>query len=514
MNTVDEQLLQAVAQGDVDAAQRALDAGACVNAVDTHDHQRPALSVACSLGHMELVKLLLAHGADLESCDKYSWTPLHWACRYGKENVALYLLDCGANAFAKTDCGETALMWACISCFGRVVNRLLELGADPFDKDIEDCDALSYCGDADVEMVRRLTAEGLTHHASYSWDEFPLYCALNKGNTEVAKLLIEQGADCKRKNHFSESTVAVAIRSECWELLPILLRKGASAFAPDDRSRTPLMHLVAKDEFREEAAELLLQYGACLDGMDDDGKSALRYAATPQAEQWLRKHGAGTPAVDEQTNAHRWWRRRLGLADDASLEHLAELLLQESGRALTSEYVGYVLGHAVSECCLNHDDACASLIRKDAQGRHALLRQCMLPDVDAGVVQLLRNNMPANECSAVDSLGNTALWYALRNKRFDVALGFARGGVDEAWLVAGQDGKTPLQMLYGAPAELVRMIAEGSCFHEPFVTPVQDDCSVLDRAMLDAYSTGRNLLARRLVACGARSSLLPERLAW
>ena len=32
MNTVDEQLLQAVAQGDVDAVQRALDAGACVNA--------------------------------------------------------------------------------------------------------------------------------------------------------------------------------------------------------------------------------------------------------------------------------------------------------------------------------------------------------------------------------------------------------------------------------------------------------------------------------------------------
>ena len=514
MNTVDEQLLQAVAQGDVDAAHRALDAGACVNAVEAHDDQRPALAVACSLGDLELVKLLLAHGADLEACDKYSWTPMHWACRYGKEEVALYLLDCGANAFAKTDCGETALMWACISCFGRVVNRLLELGADPFDKDIEDCDALSYCGDADVEMVRRLTAEGLTHYASYSWDEFPLYCALNKGNTEVAKLLIEQGADCKRKNHFSESTVAVAIRSECWELLPILLRKGASAFAPDDRSRTPIMRLVAQEEFHAESAELLLQYGAFLDGVDDEGASVLRHAATPQAKQWLLEHGAGTPSVDGQTDANQWFRRRLGIADDSSIECIAGLLLEKSSCVLSSEFVGYLVGAAVYLCYLNDDYECSALIRKDAYGRHALLRQCMLPDVVTDTVRLLLNNMPVDERCAVDVLGNTALWYALRHKRFDVALAFAWCGEEDAWLVAGQDGKTPVHQLFGAPPEIVRMIVEDGCLQELFAAPVQNDMSVLDSAALDACSSGRRLLARRLVACGARSSLLPERLAW
>lgn len=63
------------------------------------------LNIKCSfilfvfilLGHIEVVKLLVAHGAEVTCKDKKSYTPLHAAASSGMISVVKYLLDLGVD---------------------------------------------------------------------------------------------------------------------------------------------------------------------------------------------------------------------------------------------------------------------------------------------------------------------------------------------------------------------------------------------------------------------------------
>ena len=61
---------------------------------------------------LEAVKVLLAHGADVNARDDYSNTALHYAASYGHDALAQALLGAGADINAKTKRGATAVAYA------------------------------------------------------------------------------------------------------------------------------------------------------------------------------------------------------------------------------------------------------------------------------------------------------------------------------------------------------------------------------------------------------------------
>ena len=67
-------LSKAVASGDTKAAERAILAGANVNAKD--DQGTTPLLRAAYFGHKEIAELLIANGANVNSKSKYGKTPL------------------------------------------------------------------------------------------------------------------------------------------------------------------------------------------------------------------------------------------------------------------------------------------------------------------------------------------------------------------------------------------------------------------------------------------------------
>jgi len=71
-----------------------------------------ALILACTNGHIEVVKLLLEKGADVNSRNSDGDTPLIFAVRCGHAGLVKLLLEKGADASVKGLCGQTALYWA------------------------------------------------------------------------------------------------------------------------------------------------------------------------------------------------------------------------------------------------------------------------------------------------------------------------------------------------------------------------------------------------------------------
>ena len=76
-----------------------------------------ALSLACTDGKEELVKLLLSKGTDTEHRDKKGLTPLMVAASAGHRKVVEILLNHGANIEAQDEkTKDTGLSLACSGC--------------------------------------------------------------------------------------------------------------------------------------------------------------------------------------------------------------------------------------------------------------------------------------------------------------------------------------------------------------------------------------------------------------
>jgi ankyrin repeat protein len=123
---------------------------------------------AISSGNVELVKLLLDNGADLNVQNKYGESPLHKACSGGHASIVKLLLEKGVGLNAQDKYGESPLHKACFSGYYNIVKLLLEKGVDP---NVQDKDG-----------------------------ESPLHKARSKGHDGIAKLLLEHGAKSDLKD--------------------------------------------------------------------------------------------------------------------------------------------------------------------------------------------------------------------------------------------------------------------------------------------------------------------------
>lgn len=91
------------------------------------------LHSARSEGRTEIVRLLLAHGADANAQDVDGWAPLLIVCQRNHADLARLLLEHGAGVNARDKDGNTPLHAACrfVRPDIEMVRLLLAAGADP-----------------------------------------------------------------------------------------------------------------------------------------------------------------------------------------------------------------------------------------------------------------------------------------------------------------------------------------------------------------------------------------------
>lgn len=92
---------------------------------------RNDLHHAAAKGDLNVLKRLVANGADVNSRDERGRTPLHYATNEHRADVMKFLLDNGADANAKDLDGDTPLHDAATAADPNIAQLLLEHGADP-----------------------------------------------------------------------------------------------------------------------------------------------------------------------------------------------------------------------------------------------------------------------------------------------------------------------------------------------------------------------------------------------
>lgn len=115
--------------GSQDAAAALLAHGANPNARSLNPLRNTPVHAAAAGRHLEIVRMLAAAGADVNSRQESGWTPLHAAAQSGDTDLAQLLISLGADVKMRADNNQSALDLALTKGHQQVVQLLEENGA-------------------------------------------------------------------------------------------------------------------------------------------------------------------------------------------------------------------------------------------------------------------------------------------------------------------------------------------------------------------------------------------------
>ena len=130
-----------------------------------------------------------------------------------------------------------------------------------------------------IEKIRVIIESGLVDvRTKNKWGQTPLHWATMNNSIEVAKLLLDRGANVRAKDKFGWTPLHWASRWNSIETANLLLDAGADVNAINKEGHTPLH--IATIERKIEMIELLLEKGADLDVIDNEGRTPLDFAGS------------------------------------------------------------------------------------------------------------------------------------------------------------------------------------------------------------------------------------------
>jgi len=216
----------AVFNGDVAEARRLLRAGANVSLANNYG--ATPMSLAAEVGNTDMLKVLLEAGANVESPNADGQTALLAVARTGNVEAAKLLLDHGAAVDAKEKFGgQTPLMWASARRHPAMMQLLIARGAE--------VNATSTVRN----YQRHVTAEGRPKNLD-SGGFTPLLYAARENCAACVDVLLENKADIDLPDPDGVSPLLLAIMNANWDLARQLIQAGADVSQWDIFGEAPL----------------------------------------------------------------------------------------------------------------------------------------------------------------------------------------------------------------------------------------------------------------------------------
>lgn len=225
----------AAEEGDLEIVKMLLEHGAEIDAINSED--RTALQKASIKGHKAVVAYLLDHGGDVRHADRDGVTSVHLAVQYGFMEIAQLLIDSGADLHCRSN------GWA----------------------------PIHLCHD-DPEMMQCLLKNGADVNDTGKQGYTALYIAALNNHPEVVKVLLSYNPDLEI-THKNRSALTAATERGNTEVVRLLLEAGANVNHQSGQNNFPLQIAVAKN--REDILRILMRYNPKVNLVDDNGNTAL-----------------------------------------------------------------------------------------------------------------------------------------------------------------------------------------------------------------------------------------------
>ncbi len=275
-------LHDAVIRGEVERMRVLIDHGADVNSPIrsnesySSDWGATPLHLAARDGRPEIIEILLVAGARVDIADDRGATPLHWAA--GQPGVAGTLITRGANVNEADRLGRTPLHWAANLGAAESIDALVKRGGNVNVQDATGQTPLhlaAHIGEArTVARLLENTADPATVDRS---GVTALHLAAANGNVETVTRLLDENANPRSADAFGLTPLHEAASHGRTAAVDVLLANGADPNATDLAGVTP-MHLAARLG-HEAASTALLARGANINARSRTGATPLHEAA-------------------------------------------------------------------------------------------------------------------------------------------------------------------------------------------------------------------------------------------
>ncbi len=437
-------LMTAAVNGYTEIIRALLDAGAAVDAKNAIGET--ALFNAVKYGHYDATRLLISYGAkiNLHNTDKVSaihsgFTPLMYAAGQGVvgnsvndwDEIVELLLDKGASPNARTERGDTALSLAKRRYDPRIIALLESAGARQerlYTSLSENAALVKASRLGDVAKVRELIKAGVKVNARQANGVSALLAASFENELEVAKVLIDAGADVNdvplglRKWAITASSVSifdqeliksasrgdtallVSVRRNYPEMAELLLSSGADPSLSNHQGDVPIF--VAASQGGEKVLELILSRGVDPNVLETE-------KLTVSMTNTLEVMGRNTPLITAAQNGHLKAARVL-IEAGADLDHQGFLnktpLLWASERGYV-DVVGLLLDNGANPN-INDVEGMTPLMVAARSGSSPIVSMLLRHDADPNMLGV--PDVPGSTGKAFGNAGVTALIYAAR----------------------------------------------------------------------------------------------------
>jgi ankyrin repeat protein len=433
-------------------AESALSAEALLaNAVEKNDPARAAS--------------LLEKKSDVNVPQADGMTALHWAVLHDDVDVVKQLLAAGADSKAANRYGVTPLELACTNGRAAVVQMLLDAGADPNHELAGGATALMIAARTGrPEPVKALLARGAKVNAREHRQQTALMWAAAEGHADVVDLLLKAAADYRTPLKSGFTPFFFAVREGRYDVVQTLIRAGADVneIMRPERSDKPATNettalLLAVENGHFELASALLKAGARPNDRPK-GYTALH------AITWVRKpiRGDGDPPPVGSGTMSSLEIVRQFVAHGADVNARLEKGVSKRGHFTTTGSTPFLLAARASDVPLmklllelgadpklgNADD-CVPLLA--AAGVGALEDGEETAGAEDESIEAVRLLLKIGaDANAVDKNGETALHGAAYQSRSKLARLIVESGSDiNVWNQKNKAGWTPLMIAHG-----------------------------------------------------------------
>jgi len=199
-----------------------------------------AVYMAVQNHHADVVKELLAHGANPNARMYGDWTAFVLACREGDVKIARQLLVAGADVnLPRSYNGDTPLMQAAAYMPAEFVNEIIAKGAqvNVMTRDGDTAAGWAAFG-GKLENLKVLVEHGAEINTRVGklvgWPGRPLGAAVSGGHVSMVDFLVAHGGDVNTTDNHGKSLLMYAVANNQVDVAKLLIARGANVLAQAD----------------------------------------------------------------------------------------------------------------------------------------------------------------------------------------------------------------------------------------------------------------------------------------